>query len=132
MRLFFLTPSLIGSINDRIFILTNRQVVLMGLSFVYTLLHLSCGKLQCSNFHRFITTALRYCIFNFKCSELREALVVVYKTINGNAAALQWSTKELYVDVAVPLLEELFFHATQILYYLHLSLMPLFYLFCRF
>ncbi len=32
MRLFFLTPSLIGSINHRIFLLTNRQVVLMGLS----------------------------------------------------------------------------------------------------
>ena len=28
---FFLTPSLIGSTNDRIFILTNWQVVLMGL-----------------------------------------------------------------------------------------------------
>ncbi len=32
MRLFFLTPSLISSINARIFILTNRQVVLMGLT----------------------------------------------------------------------------------------------------
>ncbi len=32
MRLFFLKPSLIGSINDRIFILTNRQVVLMRLT----------------------------------------------------------------------------------------------------
>ena len=31
MRLFFLTPSLIGSINDTIFILTNLPVVLMGL-----------------------------------------------------------------------------------------------------
>ena len=30
-RLFFLTPSLIGSINGRIFILTNQQVVLMEL-----------------------------------------------------------------------------------------------------
>ncbi len=32
MRLFFLRPSLIGSIKDRIFILINRLVVLMGLS----------------------------------------------------------------------------------------------------
>ncbi len=32
MRPFFLTTSLIGSINDRIFILTNQQVVLMGLT----------------------------------------------------------------------------------------------------
>ena len=31
MRLFFLTPSMIGSINHRIFLLTNRQVVLMGI-----------------------------------------------------------------------------------------------------
>ncbi len=30
----FLTPSLIGSINDGIFILTNRQVVLIGLEQV--------------------------------------------------------------------------------------------------
>ncbi len=32
MRLFVLTHSLIGSISDRIFILTNQQVVLMGLT----------------------------------------------------------------------------------------------------
>ena len=31
MRLFYLTPSLIGSINDKLFRLTNQQVVLMGL-----------------------------------------------------------------------------------------------------
>ncbi len=31
MRLFYLTPSLIGSINHEIFLLTNGQVVLMGL-----------------------------------------------------------------------------------------------------
>ena len=31
MRLFFLTPLLIGSKYDRLFLLTNRQVVLMGL-----------------------------------------------------------------------------------------------------
>ena len=31
MRLIFLTPSLIGSINDRMFILTNQQVFLIGL-----------------------------------------------------------------------------------------------------
>ncbi len=31
MRLFSLTPSLIGSINHKIFLLTNRQVDLMGL-----------------------------------------------------------------------------------------------------
>ncbi len=31
MRLFFLTPSPIGSINHRISLLTNRQVVLMGI-----------------------------------------------------------------------------------------------------
>ena len=31
MRLVFLSPSLIGSINDRMSILTNWQVVLMGL-----------------------------------------------------------------------------------------------------
>ncbi len=30
MRLFSLTPSLIGSINDQIFLFTNRQVVLTG------------------------------------------------------------------------------------------------------
>ena len=33
MRLFFLRPSLIGLINDMIFILTNQQVVLRGFSF---------------------------------------------------------------------------------------------------
>ena len=32
MRLFFLTHSLIGLINGTIFILTNPQVVLMGLN----------------------------------------------------------------------------------------------------
>ena len=32
MRLLFLTLSVIGSIYDRIVILTNRQVVLMGLA----------------------------------------------------------------------------------------------------
>ena len=37
MRLFFLTPSPIGSINARIFILTNRQVVI-----IYT--HLVKGR----------------------------------------------------------------------------------------
>ena len=31
MRLFFLTHSVIGSIDGQILILTNRQVVLMGL-----------------------------------------------------------------------------------------------------
>ncbi len=31
---FFLTPSLIGSTNDRIFLLTNQQVVLMGLTWM--------------------------------------------------------------------------------------------------
>ena len=31
MRLFFLTHSVVGSIDDQILILTNRQVVLMGL-----------------------------------------------------------------------------------------------------
>ena len=37
IRLFFLPPSLIGSINHRIFLLTNRQVVLMGLICCCTL-----------------------------------------------------------------------------------------------
>ncbi len=31
MRLFFLTPSLIGSINHELFLLTNQWVVLMGI-----------------------------------------------------------------------------------------------------
>ncbi len=39
MRLFFLTSSLIGSINDRILILTSQQVAPIGLS-VFTFLHL--------------------------------------------------------------------------------------------
>ncbi len=34
MRLFYGTPSLIGSINDSNFILANQLVVLMGLIFV--------------------------------------------------------------------------------------------------
>ncbi len=34
---FFLTTSLIGSINDRIFILTNQQVVLMGFKCISAL-----------------------------------------------------------------------------------------------
>ncbi len=38
MRLFFLTPALIGPINDKILNVTNRQVVLIGL----ILLFLSC------------------------------------------------------------------------------------------
>ncbi len=36
MRLIFLTPSLIGSINDRMFILTNRQEVLMGMAHFFS------------------------------------------------------------------------------------------------
>ncbi len=32
MRLFFLTPALIGPINDRILIVTNQKVVLIGLT----------------------------------------------------------------------------------------------------
>ena len=39
MRLFFLTHSLIGSINDRIFVLINQQVVLMGLTCGEYLVH---------------------------------------------------------------------------------------------
>ncbi len=41
MILFFRTPSLIGLINGRLFILTNQQVVLMGLSVMADSLDLS-------------------------------------------------------------------------------------------
>ncbi len=34
MRLFFLTPSVIGSIYGAMLVLANQQVVLMGLKFV--------------------------------------------------------------------------------------------------
>ena len=37
MRLFFLTHSVIGSVYDQILILTNRQVVLMGLKYLQSL-----------------------------------------------------------------------------------------------
>ncbi len=50
MRLFFLTRSVIGSINDKILILINRQVVLMGLkslesdhSLISPLMHFVSG-----------------------------------------------------------------------------------------
>ncbi len=57
MRLFFLTPSLIGSINARIFILTNWQVVHIGLK---------CHSVtQASSF--FAISKLPYTLFEPNC-----------------------------------------------------------------
>ncbi len=48
---FFLTPSLIGSIHDRTSLLTNQQVVLMGLTFFSSSLLLTSVCLIPSSFH---------------------------------------------------------------------------------
>ncbi len=46
MKLFFLTHSVIGSINDEILIFTNQQVVLMGLVKPHSyFIHLHTAKI---------------------------------------------------------------------------------------
>ena len=50
IRLFFLTHSLIGSINARILILTNRQVVLIGLTYIHITIICTFQSKYCSIF----------------------------------------------------------------------------------